>query len=155
MWSRVESTSRVSLGVRPGHIGFSGESWSMLPGSWLTRGIGYKPTRPADWFILSATPAYTVLSRNYFICLPPSRYIGSLLLFPSLYLSLLFLSDPSLFYPSAVLFCAFCPYFSHRTALSIICPSFIALFLTRVSFVPDSTLFAFDLRRKKIVWTRL
>lgn len=72
MWSRVESTSRVSLGVRPGHIGFSGESWSMLPGSWLTHGIGYKPTRPADWFILSATPAYACYrATTLSVCLSP------------------------------------------------------------------------------------
>lgn len=67
--SRVESTLRENLGVRPEHIGFSGESWSMFPGSWLTRGIGYKATRPADWFILSATPAHAVLSRNHSVCL--------------------------------------------------------------------------------------
>lgn len=75
MWrhqGRVESTLRENLGVRPGHIGFSGESWSMFPGSWLTRGIGYKATRPADWFILSATPAHAALSRNYSVCLPLS-----------------------------------------------------------------------------------
>lgn len=72
MWSRVESTSRVSLGVRPEHIGFSGESWSMLPGSWLTHGIGYKPTRPADWFILSATPAYACYrATTLSVCLSP------------------------------------------------------------------------------------
>jgi len=58
-----------SLGVRPGHIGFSGESWSMFPGSWLTRGIGYKATRPPDWFVLSVTPAHAALSRNYSIYL--------------------------------------------------------------------------------------
>lgn len=85
---RVESTSkereRESLGVRPGHIGFSGESWSMFPGSWLTRGIGYKATRPGDWFILSATPAHAALSRNYSVCLPLYRFMLSPSLSPVL-----------------------------------------------------------------------
>lgn len=72
MWwhqRRVESTSKerereiACLGVRSEHIGLSGESWSMFPGSWLTRGIGYKATRPADWFILSAIPAHAVIAQ--------------------------------------------------------------------------------------------
>lgn len=61
----------------------------MLPGSWLTRGIGYKP---GDWFILSATPAYVVLSRNYFICLPLSRVTSVGLSFSISLLSLAALS---------------------------------------------------------------
>lgn len=61
--------------MRSEHIGLSGESWSMFPGSWLTRGIGYKATRPADWFILSTIPAHAALSRNYSVYLRPARVL--------------------------------------------------------------------------------
>lgn len=129
---RVESTLRENLGVRPGHIGFSGESWSMFPGSWLTRGIGYKATRPADWFILSATPAHTALSRNYSlsVCLSLSHFAG--------WLSFSFLPVSRCFYLSTL---------SVSLSLSLTVDNrfFPRRVLTCVSCLPS---LSFDLRRK-------
>ena len=70
MWSigrqagRVESTTRTVRRALWAYRLFR-EFLVDVPGSWLTRGIGYKPTRPPDWSILSATPAHATLSRNY------------------------------------------------------------------------------------------
>jgi len=120
---RGESTLRENLGVRPGHIGFSGESWSMFSGSWLTRGIGYKATLPADWFILSAIPAHAALSRNYSaVCF--SLFRGSSLI----------LSSASLCFVSTYLAAFICPFvslsltvdnpfFSHRVLTCVSCPT--------------------------------
>lgn len=134
--TETEEKGRNSLGVRPGHIGFSGESWSMFPGSWLTRGIGYKATRPPDWFILSATPAHAALSRNYSVCLPLSDPAAPLSLCP-----------PPLFFPISLLLVAASLSFSlaHvHTGLS-----FSHRVLTHVSCPTRSYRVAFDLRRKK------
>lgn len=134
---RVESTLREKLGVRPGHIGFSGESWSMFPGSWLTRGIGYKATRPADWFILSATPAHAALSRNYSVCLP----LSSAARLPSASPLLL----PFSFLPVSLLLSV------HSVSLSLTIdnPFFPHRVLTRVSCPTRAYRLAFDLRRKE------
>lgn len=136
---RVESTLRENLGVRPRHIGFSGESWSMFPGSWLTRGIGYKATRPPDWFILSATPAHAALSRNYSVRLPLSP-VARLSFYPPLLrfsLSRFYLSRCfHLSIPFSLSLAIDNPFFPHRV-------------LTRVSCPTRAYRLAFDLRRKE------
>ena len=81
---RVESTTRTVRRALWAYRLF-GEFLVDVPGSWLTRGIGYKPTRPPDWSILSATPAHATLSRNY-LSLPISFSLSlhPISIFPSL-----------------------------------------------------------------------